>query len=81
MNTLEHETFVSLLLFVERQHTLGAIDIGSLRLQKGSHEAVEEDRVQVAIDGEAHRRDQRQIVHLLLLFLRGFVLVTYTSHK
>jgi hypothetical protein len=70
VHALEHELGVALVS--EGQHALGAVEVGGLGLQEGAHEGVEQRDVQQAGDGEAHRGDERQVVHLLdALLLRG----------
>lgn len=58
VDPLEHKSFIPVLRLVECEHTFGAVDIRGFRLQKRRHETVEQDGVQVAVDGESDRGDQ-----------------------
>ena len=59
VHPLEHKSLISVLFLVEGQHPLGAIDVSSLGLQEVSHELIEQNGVEVAVDDVAHRGDER----------------------
>jgi hypothetical protein len=78
VHALEDELGVALV--GEGEHAFGAVKIGSLGGQQTAHEGVEECHVEQADDGEAHRGDQRQVVHAFLLLLkRGGVVVVIVA--